>query len=172
MRAVKSFKRILVTTDLSQESLDAVSYAGRLARNEGAALTLCYVPPTLATAYSHITATADMVAMDAAVRRTAAEKLEEWSVRHLKNVRRVDTVLGDGVPHEEICRIAVEVDAGLIVMATHGRRGFTHALLGSVAERVLRDAPCPVLVVRPRKSTSARATAPRRKTAKKARKSS
>lgn len=156
MPTVKSFKHILVTTDLSPESLSAVSYAGRLARNEGAALTLCYVPPTLATAYSHITPPADLVAMDAEVRQRAAEKLDEWCSRHLKNVRKVDTALGDGLAHEEICRIAKEIDAGLIVIGTHGRRGFSHALLGSVAERVLRDAPCPVLVVRPQKLTASK----------------
>jgi nucleotide-binding universal stress UspA family protein len=168
MPTVKTFKRILVTTDLSPESLDAVSYAGRLARNEGAALTLCYVPPTLATAYSHITPTADMVAMDADVRRRAAEMLDQWGERHLKNVRKVDTVLGDGVPHEEICRIAADIDAGVIVIATHGRRGFSHALLGSVAERVIRDAPCPVLVVRPQKPAAKKKTAARKATKKSA----
>jgi nucleotide-binding universal stress UspA family protein len=52
-----------------------------------------------------------------------------------------------GVPHEEIVRYARERESGLIVMGTHGRRGLAHALLGSVAEKVVRSAPCPVLTV-------------------------
>ena len=53
-----------------------------------------------------------------------------------------------GVPHEEIVRTAEEEDAGMIVMGTHGRSGLNRALLGSVTERVIRLARCPVLTVR------------------------
>jgi len=53
-----------------------------------------------------------------------------------------------GSPAEEILRLAGEAHADLIVLGTHGRRGLSHFLLGSVAERVLRQAPCPVLTVR------------------------
>jgi nucleotide-binding universal stress UspA family protein len=56
----------------------------------------------------------------------------------------------DGVPHEEIIRYADQHQIDLIVMGTHGRRGLAHALLGSVAERVVRHARCPVLTVRQR----------------------
>jgi nucleotide-binding universal stress UspA family protein len=55
-----------------------------------------------------------------------------------------------GLPHEEIVRCARERGIDLIVMGTHGRRGVVHALLGSVAEKVVRNAPCPVLTVRER----------------------
>jgi nucleotide-binding universal stress UspA family protein len=53
-----------------------------------------------------------------------------------------------GFPAEDIVRLATEVQADLIVVGTHGRRGLSHLLLGSVAERVIRTAPCPVLTVR------------------------
>jgi nucleotide-binding universal stress UspA family protein len=56
-----------------------------------------------------------------------------------------------GVPHEEIVRCAREQAADLIVMGTHGRRGVAHLLLGSVAEKVVRTAPCPVLTIRQRR---------------------
>jgi nucleotide-binding universal stress UspA family protein len=55
-----------------------------------------------------------------------------------------------GLPHEEIVRYAAERSIDLIVMGTHGRRGLAHALLGSVAEKVVRTAPCPVLTIRER----------------------
>jgi nucleotide-binding universal stress UspA family protein len=64
--------------------------------------------------------------------------------RGIKASRRVQT----GVPFEEIIKIAEEEHAGLIVMGTHGRAGLNHLLLGSVAERVVRLANCPVLTVR------------------------
>ena len=53
-----------------------------------------------------------------------------------------------GFPAKDIVRLATEVQADLIVLGTHGRRGMSHLLVGSVAERVVRTAPCPVLTVR------------------------
>ncbi|MBI2893593.1 MAG: universal stress protein [Deltaproteobacteria bacterium] len=61
----------------------------------------------------------------------------------------VRTVVRTGVPAEAIPASATEERADLIVMGTHGRTGMQHALLGSIAERVVRRAPCPVLTVRP-----------------------
>jgi universal stress protein A len=61
-----------------------------------------------------------------------------------------------GVPFEEIVRVATEERADMIVMGTHGRSGLNRALLGSVAERVIRLAPCPVLTVRQPKSEAGR----------------
>jgi nucleotide-binding universal stress UspA family protein len=61
-----------------------------------------------------------------------------------------------GVPFEEIVRVATEERADMIVMGTHGRSGLNRALLGSVAERVIRLAPCPVLTVRQTKSEAGR----------------
>jgi nucleotide-binding universal stress UspA family protein len=60
----------------------------------------------------------------------------------------IEGVLREGVAWKEINALAEEIKADLIVMGTHGRRGFTHALLGSTAEKVVRTAPCPVLTVR------------------------
>jgi nucleotide-binding universal stress UspA family protein len=60
----------------------------------------------------------------------------------------VETHLRQGLPVAEICDFARDAACDLIVMGTHGRRGLEHFLLGSVAERVLRTAPCPVLTVK------------------------
>jgi len=72
----------------------------------------------------------------------------------------VSIVVRRGVTHDAICNVAREVGASVIVMATHGRKGLGHLVLGSVTERVLRDAPCPVLVIKPpvksRRPTKAR----------------
>jgi len=63
---------------------------------------------------------------------------------------QVHNVLATGVVAEEVLRVARRLRCGLIVLATHGRTGLKHVLLGSVAENVVRRAPCPVLIVRPR----------------------
>ena len=60
----------------------------------------------------------------------------------------VDTRIVTGIPFDEIVRIGKELSADLIIMGTHGRTGVSHLLLGSVAEKVVRRAPCPVLTVR------------------------
>jgi nucleotide-binding universal stress UspA family protein len=60
----------------------------------------------------------------------------------------VETKVATGIPSEEIARVAKELPADLIIMGTHGRAGMSHLLLGSVAEKVVRNAPCPVLTVR------------------------
>jgi nucleotide-binding universal stress UspA family protein len=66
----------------------------------------------------------------------------------LRGSARVETLVGQGAPAAEILRIAAEQQASLIVIATHGRTGLKRLALGSVAEQVIREAPCPVLVVR------------------------
>jgi len=62
---------------------------------------------------------------------------------------RVQTVLGNGVAFQEILQVAERLHCDLIVLATHGRTGLRHVLIGSVAEKVVRRAACPVFVVRP-----------------------
>ncbi|HWT81688.1 MAG TPA: universal stress protein, partial [Candidatus Methylomirabilis sp.] len=62
---------------------------------------------------------------------------------------RVRSVLAEGVPFDQILRAAKRLRCDLIVLATHGRTGLRHVLTGSVAENVVRRAPCPVLTVRP-----------------------
>jgi nucleotide-binding universal stress UspA family protein len=63
---------------------------------------------------------------------------------------RVQNVLAEGVVFDEVLRAARRLHCDLIVLATHGRTGLKHVLMGSVAENVVRRAPCPVLIVRPR----------------------
>jgi nucleotide-binding universal stress UspA family protein len=62
---------------------------------------------------------------------------------------RMHTVLTEGVPFYQILRVAKRLRCDLIVLATHGRTGLVHAIMGNVAENVIRRAPCPVLTVRP-----------------------
>src|SRR5262249_31716035 len=80
-------------------------------------------------------------------RRTAATKLEEIACKRLSGLKyELLTEMGDPAPM--ILRTATRASADLIVMASHGRRGFSRLFMGSVAELVLRESPCPVLTVR------------------------
>jgi nucleotide-binding universal stress UspA family protein len=146
---MKRFKRIMATTDLSPESLSAVVYAGHLAKSEGARLTVLHVPHSTSLVYTDFVPPVDLTSIDMAVEEAAREELESWCRKHLRRLPKVEVMLRHGLTHETICETAKDVGASVIVMATHGRRGFGHLVLGSVTERVLREAPCPVLVVRP-----------------------
>ncbi len=153
---MKRFKHILATTDLSSESFAAVAYAGHLARDQGAKLSIIYVPHSSTLLFSEFAPTPDLALLDSQIEEMAEERLQAWVKRHLRNVGKVNVLVKRGETHSTICKAAADLKASVIVIATHGRKGFGHAMLGSVAERVIRDAPCPVLVIKPPKPDTSR----------------
>lgn len=146
---MKHFKHILATTDLSPESFSAVSYAAHLAKAQGSKLTVLHVPHSISLAYTEFVPPVDLVGIDDALERAAKEKIEDWIGRHVRGVSNVKIAVENGVVDETICDFAEQCGASVIVIATHGRKGLGHLVLGSIAERVVRGAPCPVLVVKP-----------------------
>lgn len=141
-----SFQRILVSVDFSGASREAMREAARLAAQLGSELTLVHVwQPPLASVTLPQGVLDDVVA-------AARRLLVEWGQEaEGLGARRVTTSLLSGTPWHEIVELAArEPPYDLIVVGTHGTSGIKHVLLGSVAERVLRHAPCPVLAVRAR----------------------
>jgi universal stress protein A len=142
-------RKILVPTDFSAHSSDQQAWAAELARRYDASLTLVHVyqPISYALPEGYVLPSANLLAdLEVSLGRAlddAKKKLEASSGL------RVDTALMQGVPFAEIVRFAREGSYDLIVLSTHGRTGLRHVLLGSVAEKVVRKAPCPVLTVRP-----------------------
>jgi universal stress protein A len=142
-------KRILVPTDFSATSDIAVEYAIDAARRHGASVHVLHALEDGPYPIVYPDSFAVELAM---LRREATEKAED----HLASVARrfesasvpVTTQVIVGHPVQMITRTARDRGVDLIVMGTHGRTGFAHLMLGSVAERVLRTAPCPVLTVR------------------------
>jgi len=143
---------LLVATDFSAASASATTYAFRLTRALGARLYLLHVVPEedlrLMTAISqHLQSSltpatlTDIFYAEADKRMT--KLLEEAQATDVVQERLVVT----GEPAEAIMSWAVAKQVQLIILGTHGRRGLEHFFLGSVAERVLRQAPCAVLVV-------------------------
>ena len=98
--------------------------------------------------YGYIPVGAPVVDLLTPVQDLASSLLEEALASLRAHFSSADASLRTGVPADEILAVAAEVRADLIVMGTHGRRGFSHLLMGSVAERVVRTSPIPVLTVR------------------------
>jgi nucleotide-binding universal stress UspA family protein len=151
-------RSILAPTDFSEHAAKALRYAAGLAERLGAALHLLHVlPDVVAMAPDLVTGPTDMVIAPALppeyYRATAAESREalgrvldpSWGA-----VPSVETAVRRGDPVEAIKDYAAGQGIDLIVIATHGRTGLGHVLLGSVAEQIIRRAPCPVLTIRDR----------------------
>jgi nucleotide-binding universal stress UspA family protein len=141
-------ERILVPTDFSEPAAEALEVAIGFAVRFGARLTLLHAHemPTYAFPDAVMPVTPQVVAE---LERTAKVELERLAERARSRGVTTETIAVVGPNHLEVCRIAEEMGADLIVMGTHGRTGIRHAILGSVAEKVVRRAPCPVLTVRP-----------------------
>ena len=146
-RAAIRLKRILVPIDLSDASKHALMYASRLAEAFSARLTLLYVlaPPPLPLP-------ADVAIRSEMLRKDVARTQKKLSLlaRPLREkvTEPPECAIRAGVPSHEIVEMAKSEDTDLIVIATHGYTGWKHFCIGSTAERVVRAAPCPVLVVR------------------------
>lgn len=143
----KSISRILVPTDFSECSAAALDYAVALAKPLNADLILAHVIEPFP--YSVIEG---LTFVDYGARLTSETQalLDILSRKPLKEKLSVATHLTSGMPFREIIDLAERENADLIVIGTHGRTGFDHLITGSVAEKVARLAPCPVLLVRPK----------------------
>ena len=133
-------EKILYPTDFSSYSNQAYFHAIALAENHRASLTILFVynPDSTATPGSQ--------GHEAEDRRYWREQLEQ--IRPTDPRIPVRHVFVEGDPATEIVRYCRDANMDLVVMGTHGRTGLERLLLGSVAEKVLRDAPCSVLVVK------------------------
>lgn len=150
---MKTLKKILVPVDFSDCSRAAVQSAIGLAGRYGAELELLHVHEVPFTAGAVLVRAADgrEVSMEVFLAEESKRLLDEMveSVDDIAEAVHHEVVRG-GVAHISIVDRARQIGADLIVMGTHGRSGLSHLLMGSVAEKVLRSAPCPVLVVRDR----------------------
>lgn len=141
-----TWSRILCAVDFSQASRVAVEAAAALARRLGAELTLLHVrEPPLPLDESALSAQ-DLAEADA---REVQGLLETWRAEAARRAERpVDVQLVHGAAALEIVEAARRGDYDVLVTGTHARKGLRRVLLGSVAERLVREAPCTVVVAR------------------------
>jgi len=151
-------RKILVPTDFSEESYNAVRQALELARQFGSDVLLVHViepihpyPVTGLSSYPMDLPPDPIFEM----RGEAGKLLEQLKLEaKTKAGISLETMLRVGRAYDQIVQTARNSDVDLIVISTHGYTGLKHVLLGSTAERVVRHAPCPVMVVRARETNT------------------
>lgn len=151
---MKTFRHILVPTDFSEPAKEALDCALDLAEKFEAKISLLHVfeMPAFIYATDIYMPTADLECRAGdALRDVAAEAKARWP--------KVEPLLAEGMPWERIVGVAKDSDVNLIVMGTHGRHGIARALLGSIAEKVVRMSEVPVLTVRPPEKPAAKSEA-------------
>lgn len=134
-------QRILLPVDFSECSRKALQYAVSFARQFHAEVVLLHVVEV-------VPVEGHTVAVE--IREEAARQLSEWRKEIVSRATVKAVVTEAHSAHEAIVEAARESNVDMIVLGTHGRTGLAHLVLGSTAERVVRHAPCPVLVVRAR----------------------
>ncbi len=143
------YHRILWPTDFSALAKAALPHAVGLASAAEAELVLLHVlPPPAAYAVRDISG-AMWIPLQRKTRAAAQAQLRRLEKQVAQSNVRTHVLVTEGVPFLQILRAAKRLRCDLIVLATHGRTGLIHAVMGSVTENVLRRAPCPVLTVRP-----------------------
>ncbi len=140
-------KKILVATDFSAGSLPALSQALEIARRFSARLLLVHVIHDPAEAPGFYSAKKAGKKVFRNMEQAARQMMEEFADKHMKNFKKSDARVVPGLPAAQIVHLAEKEKVDLIVMGTHGRSGLTRLMLGSVADKVVRSATCPVLTV-------------------------
>lgn len=146
---MQPYKKILCPVDFSEFSKVALRQAAMLAKQMGGTLGVFHAyqnPAYILPMSGYVGPTADMIGR---LRQQLTEELEGLA-RTCEEEQGVkaEIAMREDIPYKAICDFAKEWNADVVVMGTHGRTGLAHALTGSVAERVVRMAPCSVLVTR------------------------
>jgi nucleotide-binding universal stress UspA family protein len=140
---------ILCAVDFSEGSPRVAEYAAALAAATKGTILCLYVAPSLAEYVGFSVPQASLDSFVDDVVSSAEQSMGEFTAAHFKGLPARGIVLA-GYPAEEILRAADKHHADLIIMGTHGRTGIDRIIFGSVAEKVVMAAPCPVLTIKPR----------------------
>ncbi len=151
LASTEPFRRVLVPVDIAERSVAALTYARGIAEHSKGTVYPLHIVPTeetdllLRDVYqAREGARANLVVAE----KVAKEKLQELAQVHLSGVHYEPVVHVSSDPARTILEVEREVKADLIVMATHGFTGLFHLILGSLTEKMVREAACPVLSLR------------------------
>jgi nucleotide-binding universal stress UspA family protein len=143
-----AIRQLLVPTDFSDESGAAMTYGVALAEQFNASLHLLHIVESIVAGEALPLRVGPAGDLDTAVAAAAWKDLRDLLTSADHKRLRAELALEWGIPSVEIVRYAKAHEIDLIAMGTHGRGGIKHLVMGSVAENVVRSAPCPVLTVR------------------------
>jgi nucleotide-binding universal stress UspA family protein len=146
-------QRILVPIDFSEHSKNALNYAVSIAKQFHSELILGYVveSPIYPAEFGFGQVALPTAELEMEFRERGKKELEKLVRSHIKGQVNARTVVAEGPAATEILAIANKEQVDLVIIATHGHTGVEHLLFGSTTEKVVRKAPCPVLVVRAKK---------------------
>lgn len=142
-------KKILIPTDGSEYSRYATEYATKLSRELKADLVLASVVDVRYDMYDAYSEVHSVVQIEEIIREQVTKSLDQRAAELEENGYKVKKILKVGDVIHELVEIIKSEAIDLVVIGSHGRKGFSHFLLGSTTEKLVRSAPCPVLTVRP-----------------------
>ncbi len=144
-------QKILIPTDGSEYSRYATEYATKLSRELKAGLVLASVVDVRYDMYDAYSEVHSVVQIEEIIREQVTKSLDQRAAELEEKGYKVKKILKVGDVIHELLEIIQSEAIDLVVIGTHGRKGFSHFLLGSTTEKLVRSAPCPVLTVRPPK---------------------
>lgn len=150
------FKNILVPTDNSDNAGQAFEYAVNMAERYGSTLFVAHVINKKQLDYFYMfksdTPMSSVTSVEEDIVKERKKETDAFIKKNLKNKKDVTIkrIVRKGRPSDEIIAAARENDVDLIIMGTHGRTNLSHVFMGSVADRVVRKVPCPVLTIKPK----------------------
>lgn len=141
-------RRLLVPVDFSDRSRQALAEAVTFARQFQSRILLVHVVEPMVLPENLMLAVPELPEVGGSLVGDCEQRLARLAEKEIPAEHRGDTFVRVGRPFDEICQLAANEQADLIIISTHGYTGLKHVLLGSTAERVVRHAPCPVLTLR------------------------
>jgi len=141
-----TLKKILCPIDHSDCSKEALKYAVSFALRNEAELYLLHVID-IRTFDENLDSITKQIADESSI-NNLKKKLLECVPEEIRSDMKIEAIVVPGIPFVEIIRFAKKNEVDMLVLGTHGRTGLAHMMLGSVSEKVVRKAPCPVLTVR------------------------
>lgn len=145
---MQSIKKIVCALDLSQHSALVAEYAVTMAKAFDAEVTVVYAAPALTQYVGFHVPPSSIENFVGEIVAGAEKTMQDFVAEHFKGVRATGKVV-NGYAAEEILNLVESSNADLIIMGTHGRKGIDRILFGSVAEKIVKSSPIPVMTVRP-----------------------
>lgn len=145
---MREIKKILFPIDFSENSNQIADYVLYFARKFDATIYIIHVLEGLSSLQGFYIPHISLERLEEDLKKAAEKKMGEFVTKRMKDLKEVKAQVIPGIPHVEIIKMAKENAIDIIIMGTHGWTGFEHVIFGSVAGKVVRNAPCPVLTVR------------------------